>query len=145
MSKLEENYPVVLYQDVIWGDMDAFGHVNNTVYFRYFEDTRWEFFNRHGVNEYKEKHNVGPILAATNCNFRLPLAFPDRIHIGAKYSIPSPKKIVMEYVVYSEKFDGIAADGESLLLFYDYGLGRSCDIPGEILDRIQSDAHMTPA
>ena len=136
MSKLEEDYPIILIQDVVWGDMDAFQHVNNTVYFRYFEDARWEFFNRSGVNAYKEKHNIGPILAATNCDFRLPLAFPDRIHIGARYTVPSPKKINMEYAVYSEKLDAIAAEGEGLLVYYDYGQGQSCDVPREILDRI---------
>lgn len=140
MSKLEARYPIVLVQDVIWGDMDAFGHVNNTVFFRYFEDARWEFFNKFGVNEYKAKHNIGPILAATNCNFRLPLTFPDRIHIGARSTIQSPKKFSMEYVVYSEKQDGIAAEGEGLLVFYDYGQGRSCDIPGEILEGMESGA-----
>ncbi len=138
MSKLEENYPIILSQDVIWGDMDAFEHVNNTVFFRYFEDARWEFFNRFGVNEYKAKHNIGPILATTSCNFKLPLTYPDRIHIGARYTILSPKKISMEYVVYSEKLDGIAAEGEGLLIYYDYGQGRSCEIPGEILDCLES-------
>jgi len=136
MSKLEEHYPIILTQDVIWNDMDAFQHVNNTVYFRYFEDARWGFFNRFGVNEHKEKYGIGPILAATNCNFKLPLAFPDRVHIGARYTVTSPKKISMEYAVYSEKLNGIAAEGEGLLVYYDYGLGRSCDIPTEILNRI---------
>ena len=138
MGKLVDHYPIMLYQDVIWGDMDAFQHVNNTVFFRYFEDARWEFFDRFGVSEYKAKHNVGPILAATNCDFRLPLTYPDHIHIGARYTIPSPKKISMEYVVYSEKHDDIAAEGEGLLVYYDYGQGRSCEIPSEILDRLES-------
>ena len=137
MSKLEGQYPIILIQDVIWGDMDAFEHVNNTVFFRYFEDARWEFFNRFGVNEYKAKHNVGPILAATNCNFKLPLTFPDRIHIGARYTIPSSKKISMEYIVHSEKHDGIAAEGEGLLIYYDYGQGRSCEIPDEVLESLE--------
>ena len=138
MGELEERYPIILFQDVIWGDMDAFQHVNNTVFFRYFEDARWEFFNRFGVSEYKAKHNVGPILAATNCDFKMPLTFPDRIHIGARYTIPSPKKISMEYVLYSEEHDDIAAEGEGLLVYYDYGQGRSCEIPSEILDRLES-------
>ena len=137
MSKLEEDYPIILFQDVIWGDMDAFEHINNTVYFRYFEDARLEFFNRFGVNEYKAKHKIGPILAATNCNFKLPLTYPDRIHIGARYKTLPPKKINMEYVVYSEKLNGIAAEGEGLLVFYDYEQGRSCEIPSEILDCLE--------
>ena len=128
----------MLLQDVIWGDMDAFEHVNNTVFFRYFEDARREFFNRFGVNEYKSKNNIGPILSTTNCNFKRPLTYPDRIHIGARYTILLPKKICMEYVVYSEKLDGIAAEAEGLLVYYDYDQGRSCEIPNKILDSLES-------
>ena len=40
MQDLEKEYPVVIEQPLIWGDMDAYQHVNNTVYFRYFEDVR---------------------------------------------------------------------------------------------------------
>ena len=45
MKQLKKEYPVVLNQDIIWGDMDAFGHINNTVYFRYFEDARIAYFD----------------------------------------------------------------------------------------------------
>ena len=138
MSKSIEDYPVILSQDVIWGDMDAFEHVNNTVFFRYFEDVRLEFFTRFGVNEYKATHNIGPILASTRYDFKFPLIYPDRIHIGGRFKIISPKKINMAYAVYSEKHDDIAAEGEGLLVYYDYGQGRSCEIPSEILDRLES-------
>ena len=138
MKESGRHYPVVLSQEVIWGDMDAFGHVNNTVFFRYFEDVRWAFFNRCGVNEYKLKHNIGPILAATHCDFKRPLTYPDRVHIGARYEVLSPKKIGMEYLVRSEKHDDIAAEGEGLLIYYDYNQARSCDIPDEILVRLDS-------
>ena len=40
--------PVVIDQVVDWGDMDSFGHVNNVVYFRYFENARVEYFQRIG-------------------------------------------------------------------------------------------------
>ena len=48
LDKLEKEYPLVLSEDVIWGDMDAYGHVNNKVYFRYFEDARIAYFDRIG-------------------------------------------------------------------------------------------------
>lgn len=136
MSPLDKDYPVVLQQDVLWGDMDAFEHVNNTVYFRYFEDARLAFFERVGIGEYKDAHKIGPILAATNCNFKLPLTYPDHIHIGARYEVISPKKINMHYAVYSEHFDAIAAEGEGLLVYYDYGAGESCEIPSVIRTRL---------
>ena len=43
-------YPLVIDWPVQWGDQDAFGHVNNTIYFRWFETVRIEYFERIGFN-----------------------------------------------------------------------------------------------
>lgn len=136
MNKLEQKYPVLVRQDVIWGDMDAFGHINNTVYLRYFEDARIAYFDRIGVHEYKEHSQIGPILAKTLCNFRLPLDYPDRVHIGTRSSIKSAKTINMEFAVFSEKHGAIVADGDGLIVYYDYANGCSCEIPDGIVEAI---------
>ncbi|GJM09849.1 MAG: thioesterase [Lysobacteraceae bacterium] len=137
-SPLDERFPIVLFQDVHWGDMDAFNHVNNTVYFRYFEDARIAFFDRTGINTYMKENKIGPILAATNCDFRLPVSYPDRIHIGVSCSIIGPKKMNMQYAVYSEQFSKVAADGEGLVVYYDYCAGNSCEIPDSIVQAIKN-------
>lgn len=131
-KQLEEQYPVVISQDVIWGDMDAFGHVNNTVYFRYFEDARITYFDKVGINQHMTQTRIGPILAATNCNFKLPLEYPDRIHIATRSRILSPKKFSMECVVFSEQHGAVAAEGAGLIVYYDYGNGKTCEIPEPI-------------
>ena len=136
MPKLEDDYSLVLTQDVIWGDLDAFGHVNNTVYFRYFEDVRMAFFVKTGMSAMKEAVNRGPILASTQCDFKLPLAYPDTIQIGCRAKITGPKKIYLEYAIYSEQFSAIAAVGGSLVVYYDYVLGASCEIPGLLVSTI---------
>ena len=46
MEKLTERYPVVIEIPVAWGEMDAFQHLNNIVYFRYFESARIAYFER---------------------------------------------------------------------------------------------------
>ena len=138
MKQLEDDYPVVLSQDVIWGDMDAFGHINNTVYFRYFEDARIAYFDKIGVHQHKEEMQLGPILATTHCDFRLPLAYPDRVQIVARSRILSAKKFNMYYAVYSERFGGMAAEGEGLLVYYDYAVGKSCEIPGAVVSAINA-------
>lgn len=132
-----EQYPIVLTQDVLWGDMDAFAHVNNTVYFRYFEDARIAYFDRTGIWDYKQEKNIGPILASTHCDFKRPLAYPDKIYIAARSEILSAKKIKMEYVVYSQSFDAVAAEGEGLLVYYDYNQAKSTDIPEQIVTSIE--------
>ena len=137
MKQLKKEYPVILSQDIIWGDMDAFGHINNTVYFRYFENARIEYFNRVGVLEQKKQLGVGPILASTRCNFRIPLDFPDCIHIGTRSTILSPNKFSMEFAVFSERHVAIAADGDGLIVYYDYANGKSCEIPNAIVVAIE--------
>ncbi len=137
MKKLKKEYPVVLSQDIIWGDMDAFGHINNTVYFRYFEDARIAYFDQIGVHEQIKQFSVGPILATTQCNFRLPLDYPDRIKIATRSSILSAKKFNMEYVVFSERHGAIAAEGDGLIVYYDYANGKSCEIPNAIVSAIK--------
>jgi acyl-CoA thioester hydrolase len=141
MNKLEKDSSLVLYQDVIWGDADAFGHVNNTVYFRYFEDVRIAYFVKTGVLETKETLNLGPILATTQCDFKLPLTYPDRIHIGCKAMITGPKKVLMEYTIFSERFNEVAATGSSLVIFYDYNNSCSCEIPEQVSAAIKTYAH----
>lgn len=134
-------YPVNTSQSVIWGDMDAFEHVNNTVYFRYFEDVRMAFFNKTGVIKHKDDTHIGPILASTQCQFRAPLTYPDNIIVGTRLAnIPEPgeKRFTMEYAVYSEQLDTIAAKGEGLIVFYDYQANKSCAVPDSLIQAFKN-------
>ena len=137
MEDLKSQFPIVLEQPLIWNDMDSYQHINNTVYFRYFEDARIAYFEEIGVNEYKKQHEVGPILASTRCDFRLPLEFPDTIRITATVSEIKEKRFTMHYQVFSLKHEALAAKGEGLVVFYDYDKGSSCPIPEQIVARIQ--------
>lgn len=135
-QKFLQDYPITQKQKVIWGDMDAFEHVNNTVYFRYFEDIRIDFFEQTGVLEHKDATGVGPILASTGCQFRAPLSFPDKIIIGTRIAqLPEngEKRFTMEYAVFSESQDCIVCKGEGLVVYYDYSAGKSCEIPENLI------------
>ncbi len=131
-----DDYPVVLQEDLVWGDMDAFGHINNKVYFRYFENARIAYFERAGIFEHMQRNQVGPILASTRCDFRLPLAFPGKIRIGTCVENLQEKRFTMRYQVYSDTLSAIAAEGEGLIVYYDYGQRKSCPIPEIILANI---------
>lgn len=133
-----QGYPVCISQDVIWGDMDAFNHVNNTVYFRYFEDVRIATFEQLGVLDYMKQSNTGPILASSQCQFLLPLTYPDRIHIGCRIKDLAGKKFTTEYAVFSENFNAMAAQGQGLIVYYDYQANRSTEVPSLIVERIKA-------
>ena len=86
MEELTSKYPVVITQELLWRDMDAYQHINNAVYFRYFEDARIAYFGKAGIEEHMKATGVGPILASTRCDFRAPLTFPDSIQIATVVS-----------------------------------------------------------
>jgi acyl-CoA thioester hydrolase len=132
----ETSFPFSIAQDLIWRDMDAFQHVNNAVYFRYFEDVRMAFFARSGVTAHMEQTGVGPILASTRADFRAPLTFPDRVRIGTAIVDLRARRFTMAFAVYSEGSATLAAEGEALLVYYDYRAQKSCEIPTPVREAL---------
>jgi len=60
MQDLLKNYPVVIEIPIAWGDMDAFQHVNNIMYFKYFESARISYFEKLDFNEQMKKTGIIP-------------------------------------------------------------------------------------
>ena len=135
-ADLLEGFPVVLQFPVAWGDMDSFGHVNNTVYFRYFEHGRIACFGRLGVMEVMKSTGVGPILAHTSCRFRVPLSYPDTVHIGTRIDDVGDDRFVMHYRVVSERHGAVAAEGDGRIVMFDYQGQTKAALPGVLRERI---------
>src|ERR1700730_12599345 len=110
MTKHLEGFPVVIQQAVVWGDMDAYQHVNNVVYFRYFENARLEYFRQMGWFEYEEQTGIGPILAATSARFRRPLTYPDDIAIAARVVDVKEDRFSLEHVIVSAAQQTVATE-----------------------------------
>ena len=127
-----DDYPVVLTLPVRWGDMDAIRHVNNTVYFRYFESARIVYLERMAVVEGGGfPRRIGPILASTSCRFRAPVTYPDTVQAGARVTDVGEDRFRMEYAVASEKLGRLAATGEGLIVTYDYERGHKVPLPDD--------------
>ena len=131
-------FPVVVQQAVAWGDMDAMRHVNNVVYFRYFENARLEYFRRLDWFQYEIDTGLGPIVSATQARFRRPLAYPDTILIGARLLTLEEDRFTLEYRLVSEALDDIAATGQVTIVAYLYPEKRKATIPDELRRRISS-------
>ena len=137
MDELVEGYAVVIETPVAWGEMDSLGHVNNIVYFRYFESARMAYFAEVDFWGHMEETGVGPILASTQCRFRLPLEYPDTVSIGARIKDIGEDRFMMEYVVVSHRHRKVAAEGGGLIVVYDYRAKRKAPLPDEIRKRIE--------
>ena len=123
--------------DVRWGELDAFEHVNNTVYFRWFEDARIAYFMACGVLEHLEATGVGPILGSTSCRFRRAVTFPDRVTVGASVERVDEDRFLMRYRVVSHGTGEVVAEGDGLVVMYDYTAGSKAPVPQAIRAGIQ--------
>jgi acyl-CoA thioester hydrolase len=117
---------------VHWGEMDAYGHVNNTVFFRYFETARIAFLDRCGMLASYDRHGIGAILHSTDCRFRLPLFYPDDVLVGARTVEVADDRFTMGYRIVSRAQNGVAADGSGVIVAFDYRAGRKVALPAEV-------------
>lgn len=135
-KNFREIYPVVIEQNLVWGDMDAFGHLNNVAYFRLFETARIKYFENLKVLEDMQTNGIGPILHSTNCRYRYPLTYPDSLLLGARIIELGEDRFEMEHGVYSSRHECLAAQGKGLIVMVDYKKGGKVKIPKNLLEQI---------
>ena len=144
MEDLLKGFPIVIEIPIAWGEMDAFQHVNNIVYLRYFESTRIAYFEQLGFMEVMERTGVGPILSETCCRYRKPLTYPDTVSSGVRVSEIGQDRFVMQHRIVSHKLKTVVAEGEATLMAYDYREKRKAAIPDEMRRRIEElESHAT--
>jgi acyl-CoA thioester hydrolase len=136
IGDLLADFPVTVEVPVAWGDMDALGHVNNAVYFRYFETARISFFAELGLGSVQQSNGVGPILHSASCRFRIPLTHPDTVTVGAQIGEVGDDRFVMRYRAVSHQHSAVAADGESLIVTFDYATGSKARVPDDLRARL---------
>jgi acyl-CoA thioester hydrolase len=136
IQTLLSGFPVVVEQPVVWGEMDAYQHVNNVVYFRYFENARLAYFARLGWPEVETATGVGPILASTQARFRRALTYPDTISIGARVSVVAEDRFTLEHIIVSHAQGVITTEGQGVVVAYHYGQERKALLPEAIRQRI---------
>lgn len=132
------DYPVVLTLPIRWGDQDAFGHVNNTVHIGWFESARIVYLEQSGLEHLMNEEGLGPILASISCHYKRQLGYPDTVQIGARVSRVGNSSMTMEHAVYSENLGVIAAQGDSVVVVFDYQKQKPQRVPPHIRQAIET-------
>lgn len=131
------SWPLTIDVPLAWGEMDAFGHVNNAVYFRWFESVRMSYFERLGWPELQRDTGIGPILHSTQARFRAPLVWPDTVEVATRVSAIERDRFTMLYEVRSRSLGILAAAGSGLVVAFDYRRQAKADLPLVIRERMQ--------
>ena len=111
-----------------WGDMDPMGHVNNTLYFRYFEIVRIEWFQRIGCAP--NPAGEGPVIVNAFCNFLKQLEYPG--DIVARHYVAEPGRSSFETYMTLERSDApgtLYAEGGARTVWVDFPKQKSAPLP----------------
>ncbi|HYT48189.1 MAG TPA: thioesterase family protein [Burkholderiales bacterium] len=112
-----------------WGDMDAMGHVNNTVYFRYMEQARIGWFEAL-VPEAQAWQTTGIVIVNASCNFRRPINYPGTLEVKVFVGAPGGSSVPTFYELSIE--GEIYADGAATVVFIDMQQQKPVRIPEAI-------------
>lgn len=127
-----KNYPVIYEQKVAWGDMDAFAHVNNVIYYRYMESARIAYFEKLNIL----KLDVKTVVASSQCQYIKPVFYPDTLEVGACVVELRNSAMRMEYYLYSHNQQCLVAAGEAVVVFVNKNDMKKALIPQTVRENI---------
>ena len=117
-----------------WGDMDAMGHVNNTVYFRYMEQARIGWFDALVPGEQASKA-TGIVIANASCNFKRPINYPGTVEVRVRCGPPGGSSVPTYYELMVD--NDLYADGAATVVFIDMEKQKPVRIPQNIREALQ--------
>jgi acyl-CoA thioester hydrolase len=111
-----------------WGDMDAMGHVNNTVYFRYMEQARIKWFETLGYDT-GQNAREGPVIINASCTFLVPFVYPGDVEVRMYLGQPGRSSLPTHYEMRLAGDDRLYAHGDAKVVWIDPVSGRSIPLP----------------
>jgi len=129
-------FPVLTEITVLWGDEDAFAHVNNVAYLRWCETARVDYLRHIGLFPRLPPQGLGPIIASLTCHYRLPLSYPDTVTVGTRVTAIGNSSFRMEHRIVSRALDEVAAEADSTMVTVDYASGKPVRVPDAVRETI---------
>ena len=109
------HYPIIHHQPIHWGEMDAFNHLNNVVYYRYAESARIGYLQALGMFD----GSMVTVLAQSSCQYLRAVTYPDTLLLGVRCQRLGNTSIVIEYSYYSCAQEMIVATADAVIVRLD--------------------------
>ncbi len=136
MHELLKDYTVAVKTPVAWEEMDAMGLIGNVNYFRYFQAAIMAYLEKVGYVAHLEKTDEGIVVGSTECQFKIPVIYPDVLHIGARVIDVEDDRFTLEFCLVSEQHNKVAAKGTGVIVSYDRKHQKKMPIPQLLKDKI---------
>ncbi|MEM8798943.1 MAG: thioesterase family protein [Pseudomonadota bacterium] len=114
-----------------WADVDIYGHVNNVVYYAYFDTVVNEYLIKAGVLSPAESEVIG-LVVETRCRFHKSLGFPGTVDAGIFVSRLGKTSVTYEIGLFDGDSEIAAADGHFIHVYVDRNSRRPSPLPKEL-------------
>ena len=121
-------YPAFREITTRWMDNDVYRHVNNVVYYSFFDTAVNQMLIEAGVLDIAESPAIG-LVVETQCRYFAPVAFPDIIHAGVRVTKLGNSSVRYEIGLFRGTDDQSAAEGHFVHVYVDRATNQSCPIP----------------
>lgn len=132
------------YREAIrWGDMDAFGHVNNVQFFRYLEGARVAYSSE-VVGSFLQAKGESVILADMRCSFRRQLTWPGELDIYTRTARVGRTSIHLAQLICRAGEQEVVATGEGVMVWFDFDAQEPVPVPEPLRRRVEEYERVCP-
>lgn len=126
-----------------WSDNDAYGHVNNVVYYSWFDTAVNQFLITNGVLDIERSPVIGLVIE-TRCNYFQAVSFPERVTAGIRVAQLGNSSVRYEVGIFREDEQSAAAQGHFVHVYVDRASRRPAAIPPSMRALLESIRVSTP-
>jgi acyl-CoA thioester hydrolase len=114
-----------------WMDNDAYGHLNNVVYYSLFDTAVNQLLIESGCLDVKNGAQIG-LVVETRCEYFSPIAFPDQVHVGLRVALLGRTSVRYELGVFCNDSDTASAQGSFVHVYVDRRTMRPVPLPAAL-------------
>ncbi|WP_419690734.1 acyl-CoA thioesterase [Burkholderia theae] len=137
MPSCRAQYPHFSAIQTRWSDNDSYGHVNNVVYYAYFDTAVNRHLIERGVLDIANSPVIG-LVVDTRCTYFSSIGFPDVVHVGMKVVHLGNSSVRYEIALFRNDADTASAIGEFVHVYVDRATNGPVPVPHDVRQVLQS-------
>src|ERR671910_1214719 len=119
-----------------WMDNDVYGHVNNVIYYSYFDTVVNGYLIDQGVLDIEESSIIG-LVVETQCRYFKPITFPDTVHAGLRVARLGSSSVLYEIGIFRNDEESAAAQGHFVHVYVDRESRRPTTLPPKMREALE--------
>ena len=136
MTARRDDYPHRLAIPTRWKDNDVYGHVNNVVYYSYFDTVVNGYLISSGALDIEKSRVIG-LVVETQCRYLKPITFPDTVHAGLRVARLGNSSVRYEVGIFRNDEETAAAQGHFVHVYVDRESRRPTALPPEMREALE--------